>query len=48
MEITDPTGAILAPNVLVRGQMLEYKAAKERAWAEAERRWREAGGGQDG
>ena len=42
MEITDPTGSLLAPNVRARGQVPEYKAAKQRAWAEAERRWREA------
>lgn len=43
VEITDPALTMLAPNVRARGQVLQYKAAKERAWAEAERRWRDAG-----
>jgi hypothetical protein len=43
VEITDPAlcHPLLAPNVLVRGLVLEYKA-------EAARRWREAGGGKAG
>jgi hypothetical protein len=33
--------AILAPNVFVRGLVLEYTATKTREWAAAEQRWRE-------
>jgi hypothetical protein len=33
--------AILAPNVLIRSFVMEYKATKTREWEAAERRWRE-------
>jgi hypothetical protein len=38
----------LAPNVFVRGLVLEYTAAQTREWEAAERRWREQGGEQQG
>lgn len=44
MAITDSALTMLVPNVRARGQMLEHKAAKEWAWAEAERQWRNAEG----
>jgi hypothetical protein len=42
--VIEPTQAILAPNVLVRGLVLEYKETKKREWEAAERQWRQAGG----
>ncbi len=41
VEIEEGPQAVLVPNVLARGQVLEYKAAKKREWEAAERRWRE-------
>jgi hypothetical protein len=32
--------AVLAPNVLVREQVITYTETAKREWAEAERRWR--------
>ena len=36
--------AILAPNVLVRGQVLEFKAATTREWKALQREWEQAAG----
>jgi hypothetical protein len=32
--------AVLAPNVMARGFLLDYKAAKKREWEAAEQQWR--------
>ena len=37
----DPVMAILAPNVLARGQVLEFRAAATREWEAARREWEE-------
>lgn len=42
VEFKDQAAAVLAPVVLVRGFVSDFRAAKEREWREAERRWREA------
>lgn len=44
LEITDPALAMIFPNVLARGMVLEYREERAREWAAAERRWREAHG----
>ena len=41
LEITDPTYAMLFPNVMARSQVLEYKEAKTREWEAAERAWQQ-------
>ena len=35
--------AILAPNVLVRGQVLEFKAATTRGWKVLQQQWEQKG-----
>jgi hypothetical protein len=35
---------ILAPNVLARGQVLEFRAAATREWEAAQRQWEQATG----
>lgn len=37
----EPALALLAPNVMARSQVLEYREAKTREWKAAERQWRE-------
>ena len=40
----DPVQAIVAPNVLARSQVLDFKAGSTREWEAAQRQWREAVG----
>lgn len=42
--VISPGQAIVAPNVLARSQVLEFRAATTRCWEAAERQWREARG----